>query len=488
MARDGFAIEKLLRIFKENSDTESFELIFGDNAPVGTSGETADAPIGSLYSDRVNGRLYIKQADNDLAADWAEFGTGDVALDELKWRNEKVRFATDDTLSAGNVDISALTDNDDMVIGDISVGEYVIGDRDGTPALFEVTALPGGNDITIAAAGQAIADNDTFMVQQYLPDGAGQEGQAIIHFPLASGAGVKVGDIDWNFATGINISGSYSPASGDVSSSDSVESAIEKLDGNNDAQDSVLGTAQGDTDLGTFTGTTISDNTSVKGALQELETSVESKADQSVVDEIDQNVDDLITLSGVAENSTDLGTFTGDIISDNTTVKGALQELETELVDTRDNTDDLITLSGMPENSTDFGTFTGDLLADGQDSKQLFQRIEDLLDQMKGVQVTGITTSTAVDAVPHADVKACKWLVEAFEEATPANRKALEVYALTDGTDVDDTVYAKLKIGSNFNLDIAVAINGANMEIQAASTTAGVTVTARRIEVVQNTL
>jgi len=49
------------------------------------------------------------------------------------------------------------------------------------------------------------------------------------------------------------------------------------------------------------------------------------------VSEIDQNVDDLITLSGVAENSTDLGTFTGDVLTDNITVKAALQEIETAL-------------------------------------------------------------------------------------------------------------------------------------------------------------
>ena len=53
------------------------------------------------------------------------------------------------------------------------------------------------------------------------------------------------------------------------------------------------------------------------------------KADSSVVTEIDGNVDDLITLSGVAENSTNLGTFTGSTIADNETVKGALQDLET---------------------------------------------------------------------------------------------------------------------------------------------------------------
>lgn len=41
------------------------------------------------------------------------------------------------------------------------------------------------------------------------------------------------------------------------------------------------------------------------------------------------SVDDLITLSGVAEGSADLGTFTGSTISDSQTVKQALQALET---------------------------------------------------------------------------------------------------------------------------------------------------------------
>lgn len=83
--------------------------------------------------------------------------------------------------------------------------------------------------------------------------------------------------------------------------------------------------------LGTFTGSTITDSVSIKTALQELETSLETKAASSVVTEIDGNVNDLITLSGVAENATTLGTFTGSTITDNTTVKVALQELETAI-------------------------------------------------------------------------------------------------------------------------------------------------------------
>lgn len=46
---------------------------------------------------------------------------------------------------------------------------------------------------------------------------------------------------------------------------------------------------------------------------------------------LSDNVDNLVTLSGVSSDSTDLGTFTGSTISDNVTIKTALQDLETQL-------------------------------------------------------------------------------------------------------------------------------------------------------------
>jgi hypothetical protein len=45
----------------------------------------------------------------------------------------------------------------------------------------------------------------------------------------------------------------------------------------------------------------------------------------------DEKLDSLIALSGLPEKTDDLGTFTGTIVSDSTTVKTALQELETEV-------------------------------------------------------------------------------------------------------------------------------------------------------------
>lgn len=98
-----------------------------------------------------------------------------------------------------------------------------------------------------------------------------------------------------------------------------VETALAEVGA--DAKDlrTLSGTADGAVDLGTFTGTTIADNTTVKGALQDLESAHEVT---------DTKVGNLIALSGVAANAANLGTFSGTTIADNTTVKAALQSLE----------------------------------------------------------------------------------------------------------------------------------------------------------------
>ena len=91
----------------------------------------------------------------------------------------------------------------------------------------------------------------------------------------------------------------------------------------------LTGVAKDSANLGTFTGSTIADSSTLKAAIQALETALELKAASSVVTEIDANVDDLISLTGVAEQQTGLGTFTGSTISDGANIKDALQDLET---------------------------------------------------------------------------------------------------------------------------------------------------------------
>lgn len=469
MARDLLNTELGYGILAENGNDLQAAIISGTAVPDGTSGKQSDVPIGSIYLRSGTGELYQKIANAGAPADWQLNGNSTAMLGN--WRPERVDAHTGQVLSAGVTDPTAWSDNDGGADGsDFTVGHYVL---DGNCDLFEITAIGGATSITLAAAGSAPAADDMFAVRYNLPDPAGQEGQAIITFDGTQC--VKVADVDFANASGINVDAGYAAGSGDPVAGDSVLQALQKIDGNNDAQDTLLGTAQGDLNLGTFAGSTISDNNTVKGAFGEIEAALE---------EIDQNVNDLITLSGMPENSVDLGTFTGDIISDNVTIKVAFQEIETELVDTRDNVDDLILLSGMPENSQNFGVFTGDLFADNLDAKQLFQRTEDLLDELKMLEQSGVTTEVSLDEVPVATVGACKWLVYAVEDATPANVKAFEVYAVNNGSSADDTKYAKLKQGANFGTTVSVDVSGGQMRLRVASSTAGATFRARRIEVV----
>jgi hypothetical protein len=433
MARVLHGIEKGIRLHGVNSDTVAVEILFGSTAPGGDTGEQDDAPIGSVYM-RTTGGLYKKIADDNATTDWEE--VGNVAMDELVWRSEKVVAGTNDTLTAGSgINPVSWTDNESGVDAtNWVVGNHVLGDLNGVPALFRISAIASATSITLVAASIPIADNNTFVVQAYLPDTPGdQEQAAIVHIPVAGSPAIKIADLNWNFADGINMAASYAQQNGTVSAADTVNSAIQKLDGNQIDLTTLSGVAQGAVDLGTFTGVTILDNRNVKQALQDLETAQE---------EIDQNVNDLIALSGVAENSTDLGVFTGSVIPDGSDIKEALQFLETAVE------------SGITYSQN------------------------------------GVTGTTVIDSALVDSVCAVKWYVYVRESANPSRVKAFEVWAThngtvgTDATQVDDTTYAKLKIGSNFDLTLAVSLNGTGaaqtIRLTAASTSAGVDVRATR--------
>ena len=185
------------------------------------------------------------------------------------------------------------------------------------------------------------------------------------------------------------------------------------------------GVAKDSTDFGTFTGSTITNNQTLKAILQLLETAVETKASitsvtaqGSVVTEIDANVDDLTTAVGVAEQATDLGTFSGTTIADNQTVKQALQALETSveskgssasLTSLTTAVGDLNTLSGVAQNDEDLGTFTGSTIADSVTIKAALQTLETTVEDISAVDtdvvdagdnVNRLIGVTSADAVP----------------------------------------------------------------------------------------
>ena len=241
------------------------------------------------------------------------------------------------------------------------------------------------------------------------------------------------------------------------------------------------------TDLGTFTGATISDNASVKSALQALESALEAEvtnratavtaAVNNLVDSApgtldtlneiaaalgddpdaaatltalatanEVHIDNAVSLSGVAKDSTNLGTFTGSTIADSKTVKEALQVLEVAIeaeiaaraaAVTAENTamlaavavvqsdvdqneadadaavaanevhiDNVATLTGLAKDSVNFGNFTGSVISSATTLKTALQELETASDAIdaktvdSGDNVNSLVASTTPDTTP----------------------------------------------------------------------------------------
>ena len=121
----------------------------------------------------------------------------------------------------------------------------------------------------------------------------------------------------------------------------------------------LTGVAKDSTNLGTFSGSTIADDQTLKAALQALETAVEAAGSASTMTAISNDVTDLRTLSGTSDEDEDLGTFSGSTIGDNVTIKAALQALETavesaSVVDAGDNVNRLVANTTADTAPSDF--------------------------------------------------------------------------------------------------------------------------------------
>ena len=175
----------------------------------------------------------------------------------------------------------------------------------------------------------------------------------------------------------------------------------------------LLGEGTGDANLGTFTGDIIPDNTTVRAAFQALETKIEANdqaaATASALTEVDGNVNDVITLTGIAENVSTLGTFSGSTIADDSSIKSALQSLETTLEtketqavvsEINSNVDDLVSLTGVSENTTNLGTFSGSTIDDSVTVKAALQALETAIEAESAARGTAITN--LIDGAPAA--------------------------------------------------------------------------------------
>jgi hypothetical protein len=124
-------------------------------------------------------------------------------------------------------------------------------------------------------AGNTVLTGDQFFTSVNLLDPNNQEQGAA--FSYNGSSTVKTADFDFELATTVNLSSGYTAAGGTVAASDTVETAIAKLDDNQQDLNTLSGEGQGATDHGTFTGDIIQDNRNTHQALQDLETAIENE-------------------------------------------------------------------------------------------------------------------------------------------------------------------------------------------------------------------
>jgi hypothetical protein len=215
--------------------------------------------------------------------------------------------------------------------------------------------------------------------------------------------------------------------------------------------------------LGTFTGATIADSSVVKVALQSLETGLETEASRAAAAEAanEVHIDKMVTLSGVAKDAENLGSFSGSVIADNQTVKVALQSLETGLETESSRAaaaeaanevhiDKMVTLSGVAKDAENLGSFSGATIADDQTVKVALQSLETGLE-------TEISSRTSGDSALQSELDATQ---------AGAGLSAAGAYSANGSSNYISTVTSL--VGADNALDTQVKVNADAISTEAS--------------------
>ncbi len=313
---------------------------------------------------------------------------------------EKVKVVTGDDISSKSG--TAVTFSDDNT-GGISLS---VGDR-----IASVNSASNDN-IYIVQSGAwttvTLTEKDAFYTDYNLPDTEHQEGLALYYYDGTDI--ILLADFDFETADSIALATPYAPTNGTIVAGDTVQKAIGNLDANQLDLITLSGVAKGAVDLGTFSGTTIADNETVKGALQDLEDGVEAN---------DGEISDLEDAVGSSTGLPGLTYTEENYVADGQSLNASVDALDIGLGKAR-----------------------------------------------KESSANGVTTEVTLDEVTVDDWDCVKWIIKAVEVANPENKEAMEILAIHDGeagadaTKVDFTKYAKLRTTKITGFSVDVDING----------------------------
>ena len=380
----------------------------------------ADADMTSTTYISTSQNIY--QNLSDLDSQLASLSTG------FFWK-EAVEATTADTSKSG----TGVLSDDDGGVYTPQVGDRVLVVDDG---IYIVSA-----GAWALAADGTLSTGDTVFTQNDLTDTITNEKGAAYTF--SSGLSVKVADFDFESADSIALTSGYAVVNGTVAIADTIEEAIEKLAGNQIDLTTLTGVSQGAVDLGTFTGTIIPDNSTIKAAFQSLESGIGSSTDLTP---LTRTVGQLVNTENAKLNIDDLDTVIGPDAN------------MTSTINISTSNDIYTNLSNLDA-------------AVGSGSQASFD----------GLETTDGTVT--LDSVLVTEVAAVEWLV-AVHDPTNARRKAVKIFACHDnGTAVDFSSHIVLNAGAGniTTVTVTVDIAGGAMRLRIANSSAtAVNVRARR--------
>lgn len=219
------------------------------------AGSTSDQAINKGQFDTAVASLESQISANATALSWrepirfiSEWATGIIPS------NGDAVVAS--TFSGGNSRVFEDDDaNNQFQVADVNVGDYALFLKPGQEPKLMVCRDDLGvkkwydeteADVAKQLERQVQAD-DTFIVENDLLDSPDEhENQAIYHIEGGTPkTAIKIGDIDWQSATGIDIGTGYTQGAGGetVTVGDTIQQAIQKLDGNIAANDTAQAAA-----------------------------------------------------------------------------------------------------------------------------------------------------------------------------------------------------------------------------------------------------
>ena len=470
MSLDFFRVDRGLQL----DDTTTY--LTGSGAP-GASIDTIAVVVGSVYTDTADGALYTKIASGAGLDKWQRMASeqyvNNAVGTSLSWREPvAVKDSTSTTLPTGTAG------------SPIVIQGQTIGDQG--RVLFSNISGGGGKNIYVynQALGSFVEDTN----QESNGDAT------YVEFGNDAGKTFVFNGTDWVLTdqassdeigfiqafVGKNTSGNVSP---DYTSNNFVV----------DGTDLVTAVSALDAELGANValGNWISPALKVNGNVTALDNVIGPNFGST------NHLTSLATTGTVAGNLATLdGLFGPSLIAGSYVTAGeaafpAIQALDIAIGANVSSGNYILSTNKVQQNIQTLDTAIGPNVTNGGyiSSANTVQGNVQALDAAltnatQLTEVTNVTSTTLIDAVPAAQYDAVKFFVFVEEAANPANRYATELYVMTDGSDVDYTKYATLKLGATIvGLQVGATFNAGAMSVQVSST-AAVNVKVRRGTVV----